>query len=851
MERYRFDAAQQSFLEHLIAPLAVYQFVDKRVVTLALSDGFCRLFGYEDRNQAYADMDRNMYKYTHPDDAARIADSAFRFATEGGEYQAVYRSRTPDTDSYKVIHAIGQHTYTPEGVRLAYVWYTDEGVYQQGTEGEGFLAAFREALREESLLRANQYDYLTGLPTMTYFFQLAEATRDAFVAQGKQPVLLYMDFCGMKYFNMKNGFAEGDKLLRAFSDLLKETFQSENCCRMGADHFTAICEEENVGQRLQAFLDRCQKLRAGSNPPIHVGIYPHRMGMVPASIACDRAKFACDALKSVYGSAVNYYDEELRDDAERRQYVLSSFSRALEQGWIKAYYQPIVRAVNGRVCDEEALARWDDPERGFLSPNQFIPPLEDAGLMYKLDLYILDRVLEKMKHLQQAGIHVVPHSINLSRTDFTACDIVEEVRRRVDGAGISRDKITIELTESVLGSDFEFMKEQVARFRELGFPVWMDDFGSGYSSLDLLQSIQFDLIKFDMSFMRRLEEGDNGKILLTELMKLASSLGTDTVCEGVETQQQVKFLQEIGCSKLQGYYFSQPHSLEQFMERHKAGRHIGYENPAESEYFEAIGRVNLYDLAVIANECGANLHSIFNTLPMAILELQEGQARFVRSNRSYREFMSRFFGFDLSREGQEYSDSPFGPGSEFMGMVKSCCKTGEKIFFDDRMPDGVMVHAFARRIATNPVTGTVAVAVAVLSVSENDMGTAYAGIARALAADYYNFYYVDLKTDRFIEYSSGAEAEKPAAERQGERFFDTVREEASIRIYEGDREAFLAAFTKENILQALDRQGEFTAAYRLVDTGTPLPVNMKITRIPGDTDKIILGVNPVNPACRN
>ena len=155
-------------------------------------------------------------------------------------------------------------------------------------------------------------------------------------------------------------------------------------------------------------------------------------------------------------------------------------------------------------------------------------------------------------------------SINLSRSDFDTCDIVEEIIARVDASGIGRDKLTIEITESAVGADFEFIKKQVNRFREQGFAVWMDDFGSGYSSIDLLQSMEFDLIKFDMSFMQRLDEGNNGKIILTELMKMATALGVDTLCEGVETEEQLRFLQEIGCAKLQGYYYCKPITFETY-----------------------------------------------------------------------------------------------------------------------------------------------------------------------------------------------------------------------------------------------------------------------------------------------
>ena len=188
--------------------------------------------------------------------------------------------------------------------------------------------------------------------------------------------------------------------------------------------------------------------------------------------------------RNSYVSVYEYFTEKLQEKDAIRQYILDNLDRAMQEKWIKAYLQPIVRAVNEKVCDVEALARWVDPEKGVLSPASFIPVLEDAGLIYKLDLYMLDEVLLSIRRQLEDGIFVVPHSINLSRSDFDACDMVEEIRRRVDTAGVSRDRISIEITESIIGSDFDFMKTQIERFQALGFPVWMDDFGSGYSSLD-------------------------------------------------------------------------------------------------------------------------------------------------------------------------------------------------------------------------------------------------------------------------------------------------------------------------------------------------------------------------------
>lgn len=181
----------------------------------------------------------------------------------------------------------------------------------------------------------------------------------------------------------------------------------------------------------------------------------------------------------------------------------------------------------------------------------------------------------------------------------------------------------------------------------------------------------------------------------------------------------------------------------------------------------------------------------------------------------------------------------------FLSSVKQCCENGSRVFFDETMPDGSLVRSFVRRIGVNPVTGSNAVAVAVLSIAEPEEATTFADIARALAADYYNIYVVDLDTDAYIEYSSRIGAEELSIERHGENFFDSARRDTMTRIYEEDREQFLKWFTKENVLQELDAQGVFTITYRMTDTGTPMYVNMKITRMQGG-NRIILGISIID-----
>lgn len=847
MKKYKFSEQERKIMEGLKQPFAVYQFVNKRVVTLVLSDGFCELFGYEDRDQAYYDMDHDMYKDAHPDDIVRIANAAVRFATEGGIYDVVYRTKVKNGRDYRMVHASGRHVYTPDGVRLAHVWYQNEGSYSDDfdvnkTELNKLL---NNAMHEESLLKNSKYDFLTGLPSMSYFFELAEEGKKAIEENGSAPVMLFIDLNGMKFFNATHGFSEGDKLLKEFSKVLVRTFNNENCCHISGDHFAVFTREEGLEHFLRRLFKDCQKINDGKTLPVRVGIYPYSLENVSVSVACDRAKFACDALRNIFDSGFNYYNKHIRDAAERRQYILTNLERALEEKWIQVYYQPIVRAVNGHVCDEEALARWIDPERGFMSPAFFIPYLEDSGKIYKLDLYMLDQVLEKMKYQQKLGFDIVPHSINFSRSDFDNCDLVEEVRRRVDASGIPRKMITIELTESAIGSNFEFMKEQIARFQELGFPVWMDDFGSGYSSLDVLSSIHFDLMKFDMIFMKKFDEGDNRKIVLTELMRMATSLGIDTVCEGVETEEQVHFLQEIGCSKLQGFYFSKPIPLEQILERYEKGIQIGYEDSLQSPYYDTMGRVNLFDMAVFSNEGDNAFQNFFNTLPMAIVEIEDGILRFIRSNPSYRDFLHRFFHQDVSNMICDIND-PDVSKMPFVSNIKHCLKDYERTIFDETLPDGTTIHSFIRKIAEDSVTGKIALAVAVLSITETNEGTTYATIARALAADYYSIYYVDLKTDRFIEYSSSVGGEELAIEHHGVNFFEAARRDSLTRIYEEDRANFFEYFSKQNILHELEEHGSFNVTYRLIDTGTPMYVNMKITRTQPDRNHLIIGISIID-----
>ena len=693
---------------------------------------------------------------------------------------------------------------------------------------------------------ANYYDYLTGLPTMTYFIEISQARKDSISQNLGQPDLVFLNLHGMKSYNQKFGFVKGNDFLKSFASLFSKTFDNENCCRLGGVHFAAITADHNLEETLNRFSEEFKNLFSDCDIYPHIGIYQFQNEEVSINVACDRAKLACDTLKNSHNFGASYYNQAIRHAEENHRYIIENINKAIAERWITVYYQPIVRAVNGKVCDEEALARWIDPVKGFLSPADFIPVLEEEKLIYKLDLYILERAIEKMKQFESLGITAVSHSINLSRSDFEVCDIVEEIRTRVDIAGIPRSKINIEITESIIGSDFDFITKQINRFKELGFQVWMDDFGAGYSSLNVLKEISFDLIKFDMSFMRNFEKKDNGKIILSELMKMAFSIGVDTVCEGVENEEQLQFLKEIGCSKIQGFYYCKPIPLEQILDRIEKKINIGFENPKETKYYETIGRVNLHDLAVISYGSEKAFNNVYNMPPMTIIEVADDSITFIRTNQSYRNFFARCFGISLKGNPIPIHIVQNSPGADFLHTVQKVIKDGKRTFITEVLPDGAVANFFVRCLTENPVKKIAAVAVCVLSITDKSQQTSYANIAKALSADYYNLFYVNLETEEFTEYLSGLGEDIMSSERKGTNFFSQVQKDARIHLYKEDQDIFCSSLTKENLIYELNTHGRFSITYRLMKDSKPFYVNMKVMRMQQDNKHIILAVSNID-----
>ena len=846
MEKYVFADNAKALLESSCVPFAIFQFLDGRVVTHLLTDGFLDIVGM-DRKTAHDRMDNHIYDNDHPDDVARLGNAVIEFASGNSDLNILYRTMTPD--GYHILHARGKHVNAPTGEQLAVVWYSDEGPYSEENK-HLFEQAMEHLLLDHGCIQDLGYDSMTGLPNMNYFFKLSEKTVDDILKRGETPVLLYFDFNDMRNYNLRYGFAEGDKLIVGLSRILSLHFSNINCSRLSGDHFVAITGDKGLEQILYEIFEESKNLNDGKSLCVRTGIYKYAGEAEPVGIACDRAKMACDSTRDITESSFAYYSDDLLKAAQLRHYIIENIDRAINEKWIQVYYQPIVRSVNERVCDEEALARWIDPNMGFMSPADFIPVLEESKLLYKLDLYILEQILDRMKLFKEKGFHIVPCSINISRNDFDKCDIVEEIRRRVDESGVGRDKITVEITESAVGEDIDYLSSQVDKLNSLGFSVWMDDYGTGYSSPDILQQIRFSTIKLDMTFMRSFDKTRKSRIIISELINMALNLNMEVVVEGVETEEQVRFLKDVGATKMQGYYFCKPLSVDKILERYDKGTQIGFENPMESDYFAAIGRFNIYNFAAVSGDDAQT--DYFNTIPIAIYEVTDNDIAIIRCNRSYQKMGNSIF-----MTNDVYAKIPFAEfdneqKENFLDLMLNCAESGDQIIENRSLDRDYRANMLFRRVAVNSVTGIKAVAVMLLDVKEKKKGieaVSFGSIAQALSVDYLDLYYVDLDTEEYTGFLPDHERHDLSVERNGDHFFENSRKDALKMLHPEDQERFTALFNRETVLNNIEKEGCFTAIYRFLMNGEYLYVNLKAV-LTEDRKHLIIGINDVDADIR-
>lgn len=512
-------------------------------------------------------------------------------------------------------------------------------------------------------------DPLTGLPAISDFKRCARGIIDGPDAPDETFYFVYFNIENMKLYNEVCGRPAGDDLLVFTARIIEESFEHALVSRIGDDRFVIL----TYGDDLERGIDHVHAGVARHNDNlrtnIRAGVFAHD-GSADMDLACDRAKLACDNIRGRYDVYWLQYDESLAKSRDRRQNILNKFDEALEKGHIQAYFQPIFRVIDTKVTEFEVLARWIDPVDGFISPADFIPVLEEGRLVHVLDLYILEIICKQFHSVKERGLPIVPANLNLSRLDMELCDIVTETQTLLERYQIDPRFLNIEITESAFGENNELLRQTIDRFHKLGVQVWMDDFGSGYSSLNVLREYDFDVIKFDMSFLRHRDEESHrrSREMLPHIISMMKNLGFKTLAEGVETQEQFDFLKEAGCGKVQGYLFAKPTPVDGFAKRMEAGE-FGAETIARQEYMDKVGLVDLTAPATIDRALGHEIE-LSSGLPAAIVEFDENGVRYLAWNSSYVDYLRDIRMYSIENSTKQMNDLSRPQSQGFFGAAK-------------------------------------------------------------------------------------------------------------------------------------------------------------------------------------
>ena len=406
-------------------------------------------------------------------------------------------------------------------------------------------------------------DKLTGLLSRQSFCAAVDhavAHNPVYAAEGGFAVIC-LDVIRFKAINELFGIRRGDKLLRHIASVLMRAMgEGEYACRIDADHFAVFMRSaDHAPERL---MDLLSSEIAGYDLPFettyNAGIYITCAEPLTADAMMDRASLAQSSIKGSYTVKYQYYDESLRSEMLSEHEIEGMISTALRSRQFIIYYQPQYSHSTGALVGAEALARWNHPERGMILPGVFIPIFEKNGFITELDLYVFEQACALLAKCMAQKLHIVPVSTNFSRFDVFHSDFVnkiEEIRARY---GVPAKYLHIELTETVFVGGSKRMNKVIDQLHACGYTVQMDDFGSGYSSLNVLKDTDVDCFKLDMDFLSgSIGQGKGGTILST-VVRMAKWLGVRVIAEGVETAEQADFLRSIGCDCMQGYLYARP-----------------------------------------------------------------------------------------------------------------------------------------------------------------------------------------------------------------------------------------------------------------------------------------------------
>ena len=485
------------------------------------------------------------------------------------------------------------------------------------------------------LFKRAAQDNLTGLHNRESF----ELTARKVIARAESGDLsiAYLRLLNLGSYNVRYGVAAGDEVLKMIAKALRSHLSSYVVGRFESGSFVAIAPTEKIESILEAINYALPSTGEADCLELKAGYCVLRDDLEFDQIIL-RARYAFEDIRYTSPVYSRMFDSGLETVFNRRAYVVDHLDDAIERGEIRAFAQPIVRVLTGKICEVEILARWESEQYGFLRPDEFVPELERHQLIHRLDAEVVRLACKQWAEASALGTNV-PFGVNLSRLDFELCDIYEVVRNAMVTYDVPIGQVHIEVTESALAQSTQLLMKGIEQFRSAGFELYLDDFGSGYSSLRVLEGTSFDVVKLDMSLLREVERNERARVIVADAVSMVKRLNLQTLCEGVESQDQFLFLKAVGCEKAQGYFFSQPlsHSeimgyLEKTLDTHESGE--------DQRYYDAIGKVNLID-GSRASVHGVEAAHFQGSQPFALIEIRGQSIRFLSANVAFSRFVEK------------------------------------------------------------------------------------------------------------------------------------------------------------------------------------------------------------------
>ena len=425
---------------------------------------------------------------------------------------------------------------------------------------------------ETTLIRSTETDAVTGLFTRDYFFEYIRQIEAHF--KNRIDALVF----NIDHFHLVNemyGRDTGDATLRHVAETLEEVLRPNAIisCRAEADTFYVYCAHiEDYKPLIAKIQEKLGNASGSSKIRLRLGIFQEADPDMEAEQRFDRAKIACDRIRGDYSTYVAYYDKELYQRSIYHERLIKDMEEAIANEDFKVFFQPKYDITSDipKLRSAEALIRWMHPELGMISPGDFIPLFESNGLIQKVDHYVWKKAAKQIREWKEKYNYSIAISVNVSRIDIFDPELQDKLKEILKENGLAENELMLEITESAYADNANTLVEVTESLRNAGFLIEMDDFGSGYSSLNMITTLPIDVLKLDMKFVRNMEKDEKSMKLVELIIDIAKFLNVPLVAEGVETQSQLDTLKKMGCEVIQGYYFSKPvpaEDFEQFIEK--------------------------------------------------------------------------------------------------------------------------------------------------------------------------------------------------------------------------------------------------------------------------------------------